>query len=70
MKIRFDFGEIERRAAEKGITKLSQLCLEAGVPYMALRKNKSRGSGASITNAWLLSDYLGCSINDIIAVDW
>ena len=70
MKIMLNTDEVMSRAKSLGIDRLSTLCQAAGANYSTIRNNISIRAGISIENAYLLSDYLGCTINDIIIAEW
>lgn len=70
MKIKLDYDALMEKAAEKKIYRMSKLCKAAGVNYFSLLNGKSKDQGISIENAWLLSEYLECSINLIVKPDW
>ena len=70
MKIKLNYLELQRRAEEKGIHRLSELCCNSGVAYVTLRNGKTFDRGISIETAWLLSEYLNCTINDIVTPVW
>jgi transcriptional regulator with XRE-family HTH domain len=69
MKIKLDYDRLEAYAKNKGVTKLSELCRRAGVNYHAVLNNRYHKSGISIEIAWGLSQFLGCTINDIVKPD-
>lgn len=69
MKIKLDYDKILAYAKPKGIKKLSVLCREAKVNYYVVLNNRYRESAASLEVAYLFSQFLECTINDIIKVE-
>lgn len=69
MKVKLDYDKLKAYAIPKGVKKLSVLCREAKVNYYTILNNRYKDSDISIANAYLLSQYLGCTINDIIKVE-
>lgn len=69
MKIKLDYDRLEAYAKPKGVKKMSILCREADVNYYTVLNNRYKGSDISIVTAYKLSQYLECTINDIIKVE-
>ena len=69
MKIKLYYDKIKAYSIPKGVKKLSVLCREAKVNYYAVLNNRYKDTGISIEIAYLLSQYLECTINDIIKVE-
>lgn len=70
MKIKIDYDRLKAYAQVKGVKKLSDLCRKAGVNYHAVLNNRYHSSGISIEIAWQLSQFLDCTINDIVKPDY
>ena len=66
MKIVLDYDRVKAYGLNKGVKKLSDLCRRAGVNYYAVLNNRYHKSGVSIEIAWKLSNFLECTINDIV----
>lgn len=70
MKIKLDYDRVKAYATAKGVKKLSDLCRRAEVNYYAVLNNRYNKSGISIEIAWQLSEFLGCTINDIVRPEY
>ena len=76
MKIKLDYAKVELLAKYKGVEtsaseriKLSALCRRCGVNYNTMLNNRYKNCGIRIEDAWKLSRFLECPINDIIKVE-
>lgn len=69
MKVKIDTGRLRIYMRKRGIRTLKQLARECGLNPNNLYQANSRGQFTSET-LWLISDRLGCTINDIIYPDW
>lgn len=69
MKLKANTGEILRRMEQKGIRSKAELAANCGLTerniYMMFRRNYF-----SKETLYLISDALGCTINDIVVPDW
>ena len=71
IKVRFDYDEIEKKMHEKGIENTKQLCVEAGVNYHSFIQYKNKPQkGITFANAWLIAEYLGCDLMQIVRPVW
>ena len=70
MKIKLDYDRVKAYGLNKGIKKISDLCKRAGVNYYAVLNNRYNGSGISIEIAWKLSNFLECTVNDIVKPEY
>lgn len=70
MKIVLNYSEIERIMAEKRIMSYRQLSEGAGLPLKTVYNNRNYAKSVTITTAWLIADYLGCKIDDIVKPEW
>lgn len=69
MVIRLNYEKVKELSAEKGVSRISDLCREAKVNYNAILNNRHKGNGISIENAWLLATFLECDIKDIVTAE-
>lgn len=70
MKIKLDYDRVKAYCKGKGIKKFSDLCRNADVNYYAVLNNRYNKSGISIEIAWKLSQYLECTVNDIVTPEY
>ena len=69
MKIEIDQKKLEDIMQAKGIKNLMQLANKCGIEYDIFKKAYQRKS-FSKECLWLVSEELGCSINDFVTVNW
>ncbi len=69
MKIEIDQKKLEDIMQSKGIESLKQLARKCGIEYDILCKAYQRKS-FSKECLWLISEELGCAINDFVTANW
>lgn len=70
MKVKVDKGKLRILMRQRGIRTMKDLAQKSGVSRNALWNDINRAGTLSRENLWLISDYLGCPINDFVYPDW
>ena len=70
MKVKVDKGKLRNIMRQRGIRTMKELAKRSGVPCNALWIDINRAGTLTRENLWLISDYLGCPINDFVYPDW
>lgn len=69
MKVKVDVSKLRSLMRTQGIRSYKQLAKECGVSPNTFWMSKSRDK-FSKEMLWLISERLGCSINDFVYADW
>jgi DNA-binding Xre family transcriptional regulator len=70
MKLKVDTFKLRSLMHERGIKSYKQLARESGVSLNCLWIELNRTGSMSRENLWLISDRLGCNINDFVYPEW
>lgn len=70
MKIKVNKSQLIILMRSRGIKTFKELGKRSGVSYNVLWREMNRTGTLSRENLWLISDYLGCAINDFVYPEW
>ena len=70
MKLRVSKDKLIVLMREHGIKTYAELSKQSGVSENVLWREINRTGTLSRENLWLISDCLGCAINDFVYPDW
>lgn len=70
MKIKLDIGSLRRQMRKHGIKTYKQLAEVCGFSFFTFQDNKNRREAISKEHLWLVAEYFGCDMKDLVYPDW
>lgn len=70
MKIKLDVGKLRQEMRSHNVKSYRQLAKVCGFSFYTFQDNKNRRESISKEHLWLVADYFGCDMKDLVYPDW
>lgn len=70
MKVKLNVGKLRQQMRLHGVKSYKQLAEVCGFSFYTFQDNKNRREIINQEHLWLVSDYFGCNMSDLVYPDW